>query len=890
MGLAAGGRVGAYEIVGLLGAGGMGEVYRARDTRLQRDVAIKILPELFALDPDRRARFEREAQVLASLNHPHIAAIYGFEDTNSTGAIVMELVEGPTLADRIARGPVPIGDALAIAKQLVLALDAAHEKGIVHRDLKPANIKLTADGTVKVLDFGLAKALTGDAASVDISQSPTLSAVGTRAGVILGTAAYMSPEQARGQFVDKRADIWAFGCVLYELLTGRKAFHGDTVSDVVVSILTRDPDLSALPSGTPSNIRTLLERSLDKEPKRRLRDIGDAGLELEGRSIETPVSAASRLRRVLMAVAVLVAGILVGLAVRGGWSLPERSRSDPITFTLTAPDAETFTPGPPAPSPDGRRIAFVARDAQGRRVIRMRSLDSAAHVMLAGTDDASGPFWSPDGRSIGFFTQDRLKRVDIGGGPVQNICAATADLGATWNRAGVIVLAPHNRVPLHRVGAAGGTPQAITELDANRRENSHRWPHFLPDGRRFLYTARSDVRGNTGIYVGSLDSKQRRWLVEAQSRAVYAQPGYLLFVRDGTLLAQRFDPDSLDLSGEPVALAGQILQVTASANAAIGIAANGSTLTYQSSVARNARLTWFDRSGKELGPFGPDVEITQIRLSPNDRHVAVVVPDADTGNRDIWMVDANSGTTLRLTSHPATDWHPVWFPDGSAMVFASDRNGRSSIILKSVDAAAREDVLMPADDTGGRFPDDVSSNGRFLVFHEGVVRDNVLTSDLSVAPLANLRSAVPLVATRFRETGARFSPDAGWVAYASDESGRFEVYIRRIDKPETRRVSSGGGVDPVWRRDGRELFYIGADNVVMGVKVDNHDGLSMSIPHPMFRVCRGIEPTGAEVTTGVFDVTSDGQRFLLRCPSSPRQSPTISVTVNWTAALPRNEE
>ena len=670
----------------------MGEVFRARDTKLGREVAIKVLPATFAADPDRLARFEREARLLASLNHPNIGAIYGVEETAGVMALVLELVEGQTLAEKLAgrraEGPgLPMAETLAIARQMADALDAAHERAIVHRDLKPANIIITSDGVVKVLDFGLAKIEPGNAGlSGDrgLTHSPTV--IGpTLQGVLLGTAPYMSPEQARGKPVDKRTDIWAFGCVLYEMLTGRRAFGGETTTDSVAAILEREPDWSALPPATPRAVRTLLRRCLEKDPKRRLRDIGDTGVELDDAaasdsSTATP-GAAVRTQSWRAASAIVLATAIASGVATAAWL---RARSSPVPhrpaqFMFAAPDGHTLDVSRPAPSPDGSRIAFVAIDASGTPSIWMRSLGAIAPQPIAGTQGVLSPiFWSPDGRWLGFFAEGRLKKVEAAGGPVLNIATIANSLGAAWGADNVIIVAPANRTVLHRVSAAGGTPEPITTLNTDRKENSHRWPRFLPDGRHFLFTARSDVKENTTIYVGSIDSREITSLGAAQSNADYAAPGYLLYAQEGTVMARRFDARTLSLSGEAFPVAANVIHTTPSASAFFDVSADGSVLAYEADVRLLATLTWFDRAGRTLGTVGPDKNYTEVRLSPDGRLAAVVIPDPDSGNRDIWLADVRSGALTRFTSTPANDWQVAWSRDGRVLAFASDRNGQSS--------------------------------------------------------------------------------------------------------------------------------------------------------------------------------------------------------------------
>jgi len=877
MTLAPGVRFGTYEVLEPLGAGAMGEVYRARDSRLGRDVALKVLPEHLSLDAQRLARFEREARVLASLNHPNIATLYGLEESTGAPALVLELVEGETLADRLGSDARPVGlpihEALEMARQIAGALEAAHEHGVIHRDLKPSNIALRQDGTVKILDFGLAKALERAEDGVGPG-SATVTA--NAAAAFLGTPAYMSPEQARGLAADERSDIWAFGCVLYEMLTGLRAFGGDRSTDVIAKVIERDPDLAVLPSTTPTAIRTLLRRCLEKDPRRRLRDIADARFDLE--QSETPPRADARPR--LVKIAMLVAGVAGTIALAAAaaslvWQRPP-SRA-PILFTIEPPPMHVLD-GAPVPSPSGDRFAFVATASSGESALWLRSLDSPVPRRVPGTEGASRPFWSPDGRFVGFGTDGDLKRVDPDGGPVQSIAAVTFPFtGAAWNRDGVILFAPTNRAPLHRVAAAGGTPEPLTALDAERGENSHRFPQFLPDGRHFLFTARAALPANTGIYVGSLDSSEAKLLVAAQSSALYVPRGFLLFVRDGALLAQRFDSETLELTGDVRALYGAIPHETQGASASFATSADGSVLAWGAQESK--QLTWFDRSGANLGVAGPSGDFEQLRLAPDGGRAAVVMPDRGSGNRDIWVVELGSGVVARVTSHPANDWFPVWSPDGRELMFASDRDEIPSFYRTGVNTAGNEELVYRLDATLGirdAFPTDWSADGRRVVFHSfPQTPDN---DGLWVLPLVDDRRPVALVQGPFTDWIGSFSPDGLWLAYVSDESGSDEIYVRAVETPARFRVSTGGGSQPRWRRDGRELFFVGPDNRLMAAAVAPGPEFAHSPPQPLFLGC-GSRPVAWEYH---YDVSPDGGRSLWSCPGA---ADAATVAIDWGAKL-----
>ncbi len=618
-----GSKLGPYEILAPVGRGGMGEVYRARDTSLGRDVAIKMLPADRLADETRRRRFVQEARAASALNHPNIVTIYQIESADGIDFIVMEYVAGKAL-DALIRPGMRLQEALKIAIPIADALARAHAAGIVHRDLKPSNVMVGSGDVIKVLDFGLAKLLAPEepspATDTLTAEAPGISL--SRAGTIVGTPGYISPEQATGGKVDSRSDVFAFGALLYEMVTGRRAFAGNSAAEALAKVVSEEPATpSQLARRVPKDLEKLIQRCLRKEPERRFQHMLDVKIELQEIKEEhdsglTAAPVHIERPRPWWQVAILLA-LALATALVMVW--PTRAPVSPalMRFNFSAPDKGVLEPGAAVPSPDGRRIAFVARSASSERALWIRPLDSPTPRRIAGSEGASGPFWSPDGRFVGFFADGKLKKMDPSGGPAQNICPVGTVTGATWSRDGVIVFAPANRVPLHRVAAAGGTPEPITSLDSRRRENSHRWPHFLPDGRHFLFTARSDVGENTGIYVGSLGSKEKRWLLAAQSNAVYAPPGYLLFARERTLMARRFDANRLQLSGEAFAVAPDVGHFTESASALFSVSADGAVLTYQTPVTRMSRLTWFDRAGMNLGSVGPEGDFTQPRLAPN---------------------------------------------------------------------------------------------------------------------------------------------------------------------------------------------------------------------------------------------------------------------------------
>jgi len=898
-----------YRVVAKLGAGGMGEVYRARDAKLGRDVALKVLPQAFARDADRMARFQREAKVLASLNHPNIASIYGLEDSGSTHALVMELVEGPTLADRIRSGPIPISDVLPIAKQICEALEYAHERGIVHRDLKPANVKVTADDAVKVLDFGLAKALEGDAASFDISTSPTISRLATMQGVLLGTAAYMSPEQAKGKSVDRRADIWAFGCVLYEMLTGKMAFHGESVTDTLAAVIKEDPDWSQLPAATPIRVRVLLQRCLQKDPKQRLRDIGDARISLDEvlsgapdpAFAGTPQAALPLWRRALpWAIAGLFVVTTASLAFIHFREKPT-ARAELTRLEIPLPENTTAVfAGAFALSPDGRQLAFVTSGADGVSRLWVRPLDSLEARPLPGGESSAGIppfFWSPDSRFIAFDSGGKLEKIDISGGPPQTLCTiGRRAVDGSWNRDGVIIFGiPPG--PLMRVSADGGPATPLTALDSSRGEISDGPQGFLPDGRHFLYERGSTMPEYAGTYIGSLDAKpeEQDWkrLIANADDVRYApssdnpEVGYLLFIRGRALMAQPFDARRLELTGEPVAISERA--------SVAGFSAGGSgVLVYEIGVPLysaptgliQGQLTWFDREGKVLGTLGEPGLYGSLGLSPDGKRVAFERVDPETSARNIWLYDIARGVTTRFTFDQFFDTDPIWSPDGSRVAFNAIRGGPFDLYAKASNLAGQDQLLLKSNDY--KFPTSWSRDGRFLLYWSlgPPTRIWALPLDGGVAD----SQPIPLASSPFNESTGRFSPDGRWIAYQSDESGRTEIYVQPFDASSAAKsssaagtpvtgkwmVSKGGGSSARWRGDGKELFYLSADGMATAVELSTNGAFQAGVPKPLFKVSAGLVN---------WDVTPDGKRFLFAAPSATGARPFFTVVLNWQAGL-----
>ena len=893
----------------------MGEVYRARDTALNRDVALKVLPDLFAGDAERLARFTREAQTLAALNHPNIAHIHGLEASGSVRALVMELVEGEDLSQRIARGPVPVEEALPIARCIAEALEAAHEQGIIHRDLKPANIKLRADGVAKVLDFGLAKALdptagSGDAAVANLANSPTITSPAmTMRGMILGTAAYMAPEQAKGKPVDKRADIWAFGCVLYEMLTGRRAFAGDDVSTTLAAVLLKDPEWRALPASTPPRLRELLSRCLKKDPKARLRDIGEARVRIDDllsgapEDIAAPVIApAPAWRRLLPWFAVGALGLAAMLMATVAALRPagEAPPAPPVQFTIAPPENTSFG-GPPgggtgnaphlAVSPDGQHVVFVAR-AQSTFQLWLRPIATLAARAIPGSEGGAFPFWSPDSRFIGFFADGKLKKVAIAGGPPVTLCDAASGRGGSWSRDNIIVFSPSGIGTGHsgllRVSSGGGAPTAASTIDQSTGETHHRWPHFLPDGRHFLYTASTGTccppSKPAMVRIGSLDPNEATiTLFEAESSATYAS-GHLVFARDETLMAQPFDPATRQPRGEAFPLA-QNVATEGSRYVAASVSENG-TLVYALGGAQGAlQLTWFDRAGRALGTVGDAAPYLNISLSPDERRVAVSMATGSPPNFDIWIIDLARNVPLRLTFDPQPEASPVWSPDGSQVAYESARSEQTSIRHRLVNGAAGDEPLLedsplPGSRLQNTTPSDWSGDGRFLAYTQ---RTSSTTSDVWVLPLFGDRKAFPLLQTGFVEVSGAFSPDGRWIAYTTNEAGQPNVYVQPFPGAGGKyQVSKDGGGHPVWRADGKELFYLGPDATLMAVPIDTTGQFDIGPAQALFL-------TGAPRfnTSRVYAVTKDGKRFLVNARPQPASGTPLTVVLNWTAAIQR---
>ena len=877
---AAGTQLGPYKIEAPIGAGGMGEVFRATDTRLHRTVAIKILPRDKVADADRQKRFLQEARAASALNHPNIVTLYDIASDNGIDYLVMEYVPGKSLDKLIAPKGLPLAEALNYAQQIANGLAAAHAAGIVHRDMKPGNVMVTAESQVKILDFGLAK-LTEHAPGAE-GETRTQESALTEAGTVMGTVAYMSPEQASARPLDHRTDIFSLGVMLYEMLAGTRPFRGKSQVETMHAII-HDP---APPlSSVPPRLQEILEKALEKDPRDRYQHAGDLALDL--RRIERssgaksaphagPASPSGSRPRLPAWIPWTIAGLAVaGLVAVLAWPRPRTSSREPVKFAFEPPGNLTLRGmiQDSAVSPDGRRIAVVLRDQLGATAIWVRPVDSQELRRIDGTDDSNSVFWSPDSQFLAFFAQGKLKKVALIGGPPQNICTTTPGLGIAWSPAGEIIFNPTNRAPLMRVSAAGGTPQPLTTLDSGRQENSHRWPSFLPDGRHFLFTARSSEKENTAIYAGSLDSKEIKRILTEQSNAVYVPPGYILFARDGSLMAQRFDAGRLELSGDAFPVAGNVAQETASANAYFSASADGSVIAYSEGNAAR-QLTWFDHDGTNLGTLGAKGSYTDPRFSPDGKLLALTIPDPESGNRDIWILELASGSLTRFTTNPANDWQPVWSPDGKYLAFASDRTPHSSIYRKAVNGDGEEELLVPGGSTGGAFTTDWSHDGRLLAYELDTLDAK---EDMWLLPLVGDRKPQPFLTTRFTENFVRFSPDSKTAAYVSNESGVMEVYVAGIDKSGKQRVSSGSGIWPVWRPDGKELYFLSQGSLAAAEVKQNAGSVSFGAPRTLFPTC--------EIAESRYDISPDGKRFLFSCPAEDTKKRSITVAIGWLEML-----
>ena len=887
MALTPGTRLGAYEILSLIGAGGMGEVYRGTDTKLHRDVAIKVLPSEVAADPDRLARFEREAQVLAALNHPNIAQIHGVEESTGVPALVMELVEGPTLADRIATGSIPLGEALPIANQIVEALERAHEQGIVHRDLKPANIKVRPDGTVKVLDFGLAKALqpakgVESTPPTDLSISPTITspALITGVGVILGTAAYMSPEQAKGRPADKRSDIWAFGCVLYEMLTATRPFAGDDVTETVALVITKEPDWARLPQDVPDSLCVLMKRCLEKDPKARVADISTARYVIDGATADArsarPSHAPVRASAAVM-LAIASASIVLGALAASTIRKPPLTGLQPpvrVSVELGADMTLTQLGANIQLSPDGQTVAFVGQAGAGIPQLYVRRLDQLQATLLPGTEDANNPFFSPDGRWIAFFASRKLKKIATTGGAAVALCDAPAGRGGAWAEDGTIVFLPANGpgMTLMRVSSAGGKPEPLLSLGES--EQTQRWPQVLPSGRAILYTASNVASGfaDANVVVQPLPSGVKKIVVRRGSFGRYVPSGHLLYVQQGALFAVPFDLGRLETTGPAVpVLEGVAHNLTgASAGAAqMAVSANG-TLAYLAEAAVTSRVpvSWLDRAGNVSTLRAAAAAWTNPSFSPDGRRLALEIMDSTSS---LWVFDWARDTLERLTFDARDTARPIWTPNGRRIVFAATRADSPAFNLFWMAADGTGDVQRLTESKNLQFPVSWDPSGRFLAFTE--IRPDT-SEDLMILPMegndrTGWKPGTPTVflATAAAELEPTFSPDGRWIAYASQESGRMDVYVRPFPGPGGKwLVSTDGGANPMWSRTRRELFFTANQRIMVAPYAVEGDAFRADKPHQLSDV--RFVPRQRQRSV---DIHPDGNRFAIA--SAPQTAP-----------------
>jgi len=897
-------------VVAPIGAGGMGEVYRARDTKLNRDVALKILPDAFANDPDRLARFTREAQTLAALNDPHIAHIHGLEEQNGVRALAMEFVDGEDLAERLTRGPIPLDESLAIAKQIVEGLEAAHDQGIIHRDLKPANIKLTPDGVIKILDFGLAKAIdpmASSPAAAALTHSPTITtpAAMTAAGMILGTAAYMAPEQAKGRPVDKRADVWAFGCVLFEMLTARRAFEGEDLTDVIAAVVRGEPDWTALPRETPEQIKLLLKRCLDKDRRSRIADVSTIRFlltETLAPAAAAPAAAPAvtakprhRAHVPLAAVLGLTAGLLVATAawayVRSGDRPPQ-----PMRFAIVPPPAQPLLTDFPdhdiAITPDGTHIVYRGGSSTQQAQLFVRAIDQLDARALPGIPPFIEPFVSPDGQWIAFFTGSTIMKVSITGGPPIVLCTYRGDpRGASWGPDGTIVFATSDStIGLQSVPAGGGEPKTMSTPDRAHGEVDDVFPYVLPGGKAVLFTVTSTVSAVGQIGVLDLTTGQRKVLIRGGMQAHYVDPssgsgpGYLVYAAGGTLRGVRFDLKRLEVISDPVPIVEQLMTAS-TGEANFALSKNGTLVYVPGGVGggQSARrsLVWVDRKGKEEPIKAPPRAYMYPRISPDGTRVALDIRDQE---NDVWVWDLARETLTRLTFDPTQDRLGIWTPDGKRIIFSSERKGGASLFWQPADGTGTAEQLTTGSDTTVQFPGSVSPDGTRMVLRE----DGPKTGrDVSVLALDGKSKATPLIQTTFFEENPEISPDGHWLAYQSNDSGQDQIFVRPFPNVNGGRwqISTAGGTRPAWARNGKELFYLNPMRVLTTVPVKLTDTtFSAGNPSHVFET-----PYAVPQSARTYDVSPDGQRFLMIKDAEASAATTapsgMVVVLNWFEEL-----
>ncbi len=885
MGLAPGTKLGPYEIQSPIGAGGMGEVYRARDTRLDRVVAVKILPSHLSGSPEAKQRFEREARAISSLSHPNICHLYDVGSQDEIDYLVMEYLEGETLASRVDRGPLPVEQALRVATEIADALTKAHGKGLTHRDLKPGNIMLTKSGA-KLMDFGLAKppALTAAAVSETLTASKPL----TAEGMLVGTYPYMSPEQVQGREADARSDIFALGAVLYEMVTGKRAFQGKSPISVASAILEKDPEpITTSQPLAPLALDHVVRTCLAKDPDERFQAAHDVRLQLKwiasgGPPFATTASRPNRERWIWISTLVVLLAALVGVYLR-----TPPNRPQPTWSYILAPEKTGFAyfAGPVAVSHDGRNLAFVATTSEGQDMVWVQPLGALSAKALSGTEGASYPFWSGDDRSIGFFAGGKLKTIEAAGRPVITICPAPGARGGTWNQGGVILFAT-TFSGISRVPSSGGTPVEITKPDLSRGELTHRWPYFLPDGRHFFYLAANFAGGSreiASVQLGSLDSEETKPLFHARSNVAYTS-GYVLYVRDRTLMAQPFDEKQLEIRGQPFPIAEQVQYDELTWRGVFSSSPSG-ILAYQGgNTGANSRTIIFDRAGTEVKTIGAPADFIDHRLSPDGQRLAVGVLDSSAGNYLLWLYDLSREKETRLTFGPNRNRNPVWAPDGNTLVFAMNEKGLYDIVEKRADSTGSEQVVLES--AANKYPTDWSADGRFIAY--GSTSPGKSNSEVWILPRFGERKPYVFLQGDFNVGEAHFSPDGRWLAYTSDESGRAEVYVTPFPAGASKwQVTGAGGSNARWRRDGKELFYLAADSTLMAAEVNSSSSVfQVGAVRPLFHMLLRTGPSRMDLspTSGQigYDAGPDGKWFVVNSPLAGNPPP-ITLISNWAA-------
>jgi serine/threonine protein kinase len=895
MSLTSGTRIGPYEVISAAGAGGMGEVYRARDTRLDRTVAIKILPAHLSSNPEAKQRLDREARAISSLNHPNICTLYDIGHQDGMDYLVMEFLEGQTLADRLAKGPLPLDQVMKHGIEICEGLEKAHKTGVTHRDLKPGNIMLTKSGA-KLMDFGLAKATsasTPPASSLTMTISgPSAEQPLTARGTLVGTFQYMSPEQLEGKEADARSDIFALGAVLYEMATGKRAFDGKTTASVIAAVLERDPaPISTVQPMSPPALDRVVKTCLAKEPEARLQTVHDVRLQLEwikegyGLVVSSSVRHKAWPERTAWMLG-LVLLCTLALVVAGRYRAP--SSGDPVRFSVNPPEKAFFS-GPPnitvpvpqfALSPDGRDLVFVANSSGADPVIWLRSIDQVTAHPLPGTERAQIPFWSPDSRWIGFFAEGKLKKIPVAGGPVQVLTDVADAFGGAWGADDSIIFAKLSSA-IFRVSSGGGIVTVVTKVETIMK--AHRWPQFLPDGRHFLFHVQGGDPEHRGLYAGSLDGGIQKFLLHSESSAVYASPGYLLYVDGDTLLGQAFDAARLEVRGEPFTVAEHVGRST---GFNIGASTSGTgMLAYAAAILHRGRLTWFDRAGNSLDSVGVEGDYSDFRLSRDGQTLAVSLVDPKAWNPDIWLIDLVRGGPSRFTFGSALNAAPVWSPDGARIVFRTNRNGMTEWYAKSAGGGGNEEAVLTNEtqhaagiDSPNLVCSDWSPDGRYVI---GSVPQQSTGDDLWLIPLGGDKKPFKFLGPPSDQIHGNFSPDGRFVAYTSNESGRFQVYVQTFPLSDRKwQVSTDGGYEPRWRGDGREIYYLSEDRKLMAVSVGT--GPSFAVPKVLFQTR---VPEGVTSRHTHYVPSSDGQRFLINTQTGDALPNPITVVLNWQAEL-----